>query len=89
MDLISIGLEFIECHDKGIIAICSFATLILAVVVFVTSNWRDKKSKQLINELKIALIMIATNEGGADIGKRMYDEYEKKFLEDLGKGKTK
>jgi hypothetical protein len=45
----------------------------------------DKKNKKLIDELKIALIMIASVRGGAEAGKRIYDEYREKLSENLKK----
>jgi len=88
MDSLTNFTDFFYNHDKGlsvlsslIIAGSSITTFILALVVFVVSRKHEKRTKQLIEEIKVALIMIASIRGGADAGKRIYDEYKKEILD--------
>jgi hypothetical protein len=77
-------IHFFEYHTAAlsvitafIIASCSIATFVLALIVFFNFRRSDEKNKKLIKELKIALIMIATLSRDADAAKVLYDEYEK------------
>ena len=65
-------------------AICSSVTFILAMVVYITSKKHEKETKQLINELKITIIMNASIRGGAVAGRMLYEEYKKELLESNG-----
>ena len=92
MDFLSKLMQFFDNHTKAIsamtafvVAACSIATLVLALIVFLNSKRNDKKTKELIDELRIALIMIATIKGNAEVGKRIYDEYKEKLSENLKK----
>ena len=91
MDIINKGINYFSCNDNAIIALatvimatCSLITLILAIVVYITSKKHEKETKQLIDELKITIIMGATIRGGAVAGRMLYEEYKKEFLKDSG-----
>ena len=88
MDLLSRVFQFFDAQNKAlsvfsslVAAGCSIATLVLALIVFLSSRAHDKRTKQLVEELKVALVMIATVKGGAEAGKRIYDEYKQELLD--------
>ena len=62
-----------------IMAIASIVTFFLALIVFISSIRQGRKNKALMEELKIALVMVATITGGAEAGKRIYEEYKEKL----------
>lgn len=87
MDLLNKVFQFLDAQNKVLSAVssliaaaCSIATIVLALIVFLGSRAHEKKAKELIEELRIALVMIATVKGGAETGKRIYDEYKKTLL---------
>ena len=92
MELLSKVFQFFDTQNKAlssssslIATASSIATLVLTLIVFLSSKAHEKKTKELIEELRIALVMIATVRGGAEAGKRNYDEYKQSLLCHAGK----
>ena len=62
-----------------IMAIASIVTFFLAMTVFISSICQHRNYEKLVKELQIALVMVASIRGGAEAGKRLFNEYKEKF----------
>jgi hypothetical protein len=61
------------------IALFTAVTFLLTLAIFISSKRHEKEVKNLISELKIAMIMNVGSGVDAEGAKKIYEDYHKKF----------